>query len=81
MNEPDMYELVSRAKLGDKEALQEILRLFQPAIQKASKRAKPQERNDLQQHMSEKIIRAVFAYDLDSVPDFSQFAQIISRTV
>ncbi|UUZ83511.1 helix-turn-helix domain-containing protein [Paenibacillus sp. P26] len=80
MERSDLFELVTRAKSGDKTALEEIITLFRPAIQRASKRAKPQERNDLEQHMSEKIIRAVYAYDLDSVPDYSRFVAIISRS-
>jgi DNA-directed RNA polymerase specialized sigma subunit len=78
MDEPDLYDLVIRAKSGDKGALDDIVRLFRPVIHKASKRAKLQEQDDLEQLMSEKIIRAVYAYDLESVPDFTRFVEIIS---
>ncbi|WP_281888919.1 helix-turn-helix domain-containing protein [Paenibacillus sp. YYML68] len=78
MSESDLYDLVHRAQNGDKEALGTILHLFRPVILKASKKAKPQERRDLEQHMSEKIIRAVYAYDMDSIPNYSQFVKEIS---
>jgi len=74
---PDLYDLVVHAKSGDKAALEEIVELFRPAIRRACRRAKYQEQNDLEQLMAEKIIRAVYNFDLDSVPDFTQFtAQI-----
>ncbi|CAM3036760.1 helix-turn-helix domain-containing protein [Paenibacillus sediminis] len=80
MSEPELFDLVSRAKDGDKEALKEILLLFQPAIQKACRRAKIQERHDLEQHMSEKIIRAIYSYDIDSIPDYSRVVTILSES-
>ncbi|WP_240416634.1 helix-turn-helix domain-containing protein [Paenibacillus periandrae] len=80
MIEPDLYDLVVQAKSGDRGAMEEIVELFQPIIQKSCWRAKPQERLDLQQQMVEKIIRAVFAYDLESIPDFTQFTANISES-
>lgn len=80
MSQPELFELVSQAKAGDKKALEGILNLFQPAIQKVCRRARLQERRDLEQHLNEKIIRAVFAYDMNSIPDYSRFIKVITDT-
>ncbi|MBE9916353.1 helix-turn-helix domain-containing protein [Paenibacillus donghaensis] len=78
MDATELFDLVSQAKNGDKAAIESIIQLFQPAIQKACRRTKPQERRDLEQHMSEKIIRAVYSYDIDSIPDYSRFVKVLS---
>ncbi|MBO8163440.1 MAG: helix-turn-helix domain-containing protein [Brevibacillus sp.] len=77
MSNVDLYDLVIRAKNGDKRSMKQIVDLFQPLIQKVCRRAKADERLDLEQHLTEKIIQAVYAYDLDSVPDYSTFCQQI----
>jgi DNA-directed RNA polymerase specialized sigma subunit len=79
MSEPELFDLVYRAKSGDQAALEKILARFQPAIRKAVRKAKLQDRRDLEQVINEKIIRAVYAYDLDSVPDFSRFVQVVAE--
>jgi|GEM_PF-1639822 len=71
----DLYDLVCRAKRGDKDAMERIVEAFRPVIRKASRGAKGQERDDLEQELTEKMIRAVYAYDLESVPDFTAFCR------
>ncbi|REK53529.1 MAG: hypothetical protein C6W55_13855 [Thermobacillus sp.] len=74
----DLFTLVQKAKAGDKEAMKEILHLVEPFIQKACRRASPNEQNDLQQYLAEKVIVAVKNYDMNSIPGFAQFIELIS---
>ncbi|MFC0211385.1 helix-turn-helix domain-containing protein [Paenibacillus chartarius] len=78
MAETDLFELVQRAKHGDRESLGEIITMFQPAIKKACSRVKPQERYDLEQIISEKVIKAIINYEMDSIPDYSGFIDMIT---
>lgn len=78
MKGQDLFTLVQKAKSGDKEAVNQIILMVQPFIQKVCRRAPPNERNDLQQHLTEKVIVAVKNYDMNSIPSFSQFVNLIS---
>ncbi|NIK78801.1 RNA polymerase sporulation-specific sigma factor [Paenibacillus castaneae] len=78
MIETDLFLLVLRAKSGDKEALSSIITMFHPIIKKNSQRAGPNEQSDLQQHLSEMIIRAVLRYDMNTIPDYSAFIESIN---
>ncbi|WP_058300706.1 helix-turn-helix domain-containing protein [Gorillibacterium timonense] len=74
----DLFLRVERAKSGDREAMEQIIDLFQPAINRVCLQAHPNERNDLRQALKEKVIVAVKQYDLASVPDYSAFIEMIS---
>jgi|HigsolmetaGSP11D_1036233.scaffolds.fasta_scaffold59284_1 DNA-directed RNA polymerase specialized sigma subunit len=73
MNDSDsLYDLVKRAQSGDQQALYEIIKKFDSSIRKAKKQTKRQDREDLEQVLMEKLIRAILAYDLNNVPDVSK---------
>lgn len=78
MNQSDLYNLVQNAKQGDKDAMNQILVMFSPIIKKESNRAIKNERSDLQQHLNEKVIRAVHNYDMDSVPEIDEFVHLMA---
>lgn len=51
--------LVKKSQEGDKEALTEILDLWEPLILKTCKRAAIHEQEELRQHLYEQSIRAI----------------------
>ncbi|NEW07920.1 helix-turn-helix domain-containing protein [Paenibacillus sp. SYP-B3998] len=77
MTNPNLYELVLKAKHGDKDSMNRILELFHPIIQQVCNRTNKNDRHDLRQHLAEKIIQSVIAYDMDTVPDYSTFCKLI----
>ncbi|WP_438350933.1 helix-turn-helix domain-containing protein [Paenibacillus sp. FA6] len=77
MTDIDLFILVQRAKAGDKEAMNQIIVMFRPLIIKVSQRAKPNERSDLQQDIIEKVIRSVLSYDMNSLPDYTEYIEQI----
>lgn len=72
MKSANLFFLVKNAQAGNKEAMAEIIQMFEPAIQKACRRTHPNERHDLGQYLSEKIIIAVLNYDQNSVSKYSK---------
>lgn len=79
MTQKDLYHLVQHAKSGDKEAMEIIIKRFEPSIKKACRNVSLHDQHDLQQYLNEKIIRAVLHYDMSSIPDFNQFVESISN--
>ncbi|WP_342551556.1 helix-turn-helix domain-containing protein [Paenibacillus sp. FSL R7-0652] len=79
MTDKNLYHLVQHAKSGDKEAMGIIIKQFEPSIKKACRKVYINEQHDLQQYLNEKIIRAVFHYDMSSIPDFNQFVESVSN--
>ena len=71
MTNYELLSLVEKAKTGDKEAMAQIIQMFDPAIKKMCNRSHPNERSDLRQHLTEKIVGAVLNYDLSAVPEHS----------
>jgi hypothetical protein len=56
--------------------MEEIINLFLPYIRKLSKTVTPQDRNDLEQEITEKIIRVVYKYDICEIPNFTTFLKM-----
>lgn len=69
MTDYDLLALVEKAKTDDREAMAQIIQMFDPSIKKMCSKSHPNERNDLRQHLTEKIINAVLNYDLSIVPN------------
>ncbi|WP_145407911.1 helix-turn-helix domain-containing protein [Paenibacillus xylanexedens] len=74
----DLYHLVQHAKSGNREAMGTIIQRFEPSIKKVCRQAAMNEQYDLQQYVSEKIIRAILHYDMGTIPDFNQFVESVS---
>lgn len=75
MKETDMFVLVKRAQNGDQDSMNQIIRFFRPVIRSVVLKARLQDHKDVEQTLSERIIRAVQSYDLNSIPDFSTFCK------
>ncbi len=68
----DMYTMVKRAK-ADPEMLHELIKLFEPKVNKLTKRTSPNDRTDLSQELKLMLIQSTYQYDLDSIPGFWEF--------
>ncbi|MCZ8519753.1 MULTISPECIES: helix-turn-helix domain-containing protein [Paenibacillus] len=77
MNSETLYERVKRAQLGDQEAMNEIITAFLPLIRRTCRSVPPQEREDWEQGLILRLMKAVRTYDLSTVPDFRDFCQEI----
>lgn len=68
-----LVDLVYEIKNNNKEALVEILDMFRPKLSRCLYKTSPQEREDLEQDLSLKILEALLVYDLDATPGFLEF--------
>ena len=71
----DLFDLVKMAQDGDREALNEIIKIFSPAIRSARKKTSWDKRDDLEQTILETIIIKIKSYNLSEVPNFSTFCK------
>ncbi|CAH1200517.1 hypothetical protein PAECIP111893_01408 [Paenibacillus plantiphilus] len=76
--ENELYDLVSRAQRGDKDALSQVIDLFSPAIRSARSHTKQDLQDDLEQTIVETVIKKIMSYNLDQTPDFSTFCRRLS---
>lgn len=75
MKETDTFDLVMKAQCGDQESMNQIIKFFHPVIQSVVLKTRLQDQKDVEQVLSERIIRVVQSYDLNSIPDFSTFCK------
>lgn len=68
-----LMELLKKAQQQDREAIETIIFKFNPKIQKSLSQTSVQNRNDLRQEVSLKMIEAINKYNLESVPGFWEF--------
>ncbi|WDZ63743.1 helix-turn-helix domain-containing protein [Paenibacillus polymyxa] len=71
--ENELFDLVSLAQNGDKEALAMVISFFLPNIRQARSKVKPDSKDDIEQSIVEILIKKVLTYDLKNVPDFTNF--------
>ncbi|WP_178025002.1 helix-turn-helix domain-containing protein [uncultured Paenibacillus sp.] len=71
----ELFDLVIRAQNGDREAVNEIIKIFTPAIQKACHKTNPNEQDDVGQQIVEIMIKKIMSYDLTQIPDFYEFCR------
>lgn len=64
-----------RSSQADKDNAQAILEMFEPKIKKSLRITPPQEREDLYQELSAKLIEIVYNADPDDVLGFWDFQQ------
>lgn len=69
----ELFDLVSLAQQGDKEALHEIIRSFLPAIRSARRKIKHDRQEDLEQNIIEIMIKKIMSFDLGNTLDFTGF--------
>lgn len=76
--ENELYDLVQKAQTGNKDAMQEIISMFMPAIRRARIKLKSDQQDDLEQNIVETIIKKIMSYDLGQTPDFTAFCRQLS---
>jgi hypothetical protein len=57
-----------------------IMDLFIPKIKKSVLQTAPQEREDLAQELKIKLFESILSYDMDEVPGFYEFNEMIKET-
>lgn len=57
-----------------------IIELFNPKIKKSVLQTAPQEREDLAQELKIKLFESILTYDMDEVPGFYEFNEMIKGT-
>lgn len=65
MDDELLEHLVRKAQSGDQDALAKILRRFRPLIRNRLYNVSPQDRDDLEQALVEKVIGAVRRANID----------------
>ncbi|WP_238651457.1 helix-turn-helix domain-containing protein [Paenibacillus piscarius] len=71
--EEDLYLLVSLAQKGDQRALERILEIFSPLLNKQKNIVDLNDQDDLLQTLRELIIEKTLNFDIEHSPDFSHF--------
>lgn len=69
----DLPELVKEAQTDNKESLARVIEAFRPKLQASLYQTSVQEREDLTQELSVKLIEAIQHYNLESTPGFYDF--------
>lgn len=72
-NESFFYDMLLRIQKGDTESLERLLSTFQPAVKSCANQALPSEREDLKQHLWEKLTRAIYTYDVNALWDHTAY--------
>lgn len=68
-----LKSLIEKAQMQDLGAIESILIKFTPKIEKSLIQTAIQERKDLKQEVSLKMIEAIYKYDTNSIPGFWAF--------
>lgn len=69
----ELYELIKRAKNSDQEALNQIIKRFEPKIKKSSQIADYHYQEDLEQEMRIELLKLVDRFEFKQTPGFWQF--------
>ncbi|MCL6587904.1 helix-turn-helix domain-containing protein [Anoxybacillus sp. FSL W8-0382] len=72
------YELVKESK-EDNQALEQIINMFEPKLQKTLSLTKLGEREDLAQELKYRLIMYIKRYDVDSIPGFWELKEQIQK--
>ncbi|AIQ44310.1 helix-turn-helix domain-containing protein [Paenibacillus sp. FSL R7-0297] len=74
--EKDLYTLVSLAQQGDRGALESILEMFSPLLNKQKRMVGLNDQDDLLQTLRELLIEKTLHFDIEHSPDFSHFKKL-----
>lgn len=69
----ELFDLVLQAQKGDREAVNEVIKIISPAIKSVRNKIEHNNRDDLEQEIMVTLIKKILSYDLTQVPDFSAF--------
>ncbi|WP_010531815.1 helix-turn-helix domain-containing protein [Lentibacillus jeotgali] len=74
-----LYHLVQHAKTNDSESTKEIIHRFDPKIKQTSRFTGKFEREDLEQELRIRIVKAVDKFKTDDTPGFREFISHLSE--
>ncbi|GGJ97154.1 hypothetical protein GCM10007063_19460 [Lentibacillus kapialis] len=74
-----LYYLVQHAKTNDSESTKEIIHRFDPKIKQTSRFTGNFEREDLEQELRIRIVKAVDKFKTDDTPGFREFISDLSE--
>ncbi|MGE6756028.1 helix-turn-helix domain-containing protein [Rossellomorea sp. NPDC071047] len=77
MNE--LYRLMEDPE-NNHQNVEKIIELFDPKIKKSVLQTSPQEREDLAQELKIKLFETILNYDMNGVPGFIEFTDLIRKT-
>jgi hypothetical protein len=69
-----LYTLITEAKARNSEALENILKIYEPKLKHCLQSVPAAERSDVEQELKIKLIEMVFHYDLQAVPGFWEYS-------
>ncbi|MCM3635883.1 helix-turn-helix domain-containing protein [Paenibacillus camelliae] len=81
MDQHDLLKLVVNAQAGDKGSMEQIITRFEPLLRKICSEVDYHERNELIQHVREKIIRSVQSYKFTSIPNHDHFFSLMEEWI
>jgi len=81
MDQHDLLKLVVNAQAGDKGSMEQIITRFEPLLRKIRSEVDYHERNELIQHVREKIIRSVQSYKFTSTPNHDHLFSLMEEWI
>ncbi|WP_035099209.1 helix-turn-helix domain-containing protein [Anoxybacteroides tepidamans] len=72
------YELVKQSK-KDSKALEQIINMFEPKLQKTLSMTKLGEREELEQELKYRLIMYIQKYDIESIPGFWELKDLMQN--
>jgi hypothetical protein len=75
----DLYQLMDSQDNNIRNA-SKIIELFNPKIRKSVLQTAPQEREDLAQELKIKLFESILSYDMNEVPGFHEFKELMRGT-
>ncbi|MEH6955164.1 helix-turn-helix domain-containing protein [Neobacillus drentensis] len=78
--EKTLYQLAIKSK-EDNEAIEKVLKIFQPKIKKTLLQTGLQNRDDLEQELQIKLVSLIKMYDLDKVVGFWEFQEMVQNKI
>lgn len=74
-----LYYLIQQAKTRDMESMNEIIHRFDPKIKNTSKFTGNHEREDLEQELKIRVVKAVDKFKTAETPGFREFVSDLSE--
>ncbi len=69
----ELYTLVAQTQNGDKRSLENLVKVFEPKINRLMSQTEIQNRDDLKQELYLAVIKKSKTYNLNEVPGFYEF--------
>ncbi|XJZ27539.1 helix-turn-helix domain-containing protein [Bacillota bacterium Lsc_1132] len=73
-----LIDLVKESKFN-REAMESVIKLFEPKLKKTLYMTNPNDRDDLEQELKMKMVSYIKEYDTNSVPGFWKFKEKLDK--